>query len=77
MEKLEYTFQVIFNPKWNQDEIKAFKEKIKNNGGYCPCALIKEKDTRCMCKAFRDQNYEGLCHCELYYKQKVMKNYKK
>ena len=76
-EDMEYTFQVVFNPDWSQEEIKAFKEKVKNNGNYCPCALIKEKDTRCMCKEFRDQNYEGLCHCGLYYKKKIAKISKK
>ena len=78
MEKLEYTFQIIFNPEWKQEEIKAFKEKIRNNKNYCPCAnIIKEKDNKCMCKAFREQNYEGPCRCGLYYKQKIMKNYNK
>ena len=73
MEKLEYTFIVEFNPDWNAEQIKDFKDKVRKNGNYCPCALIKEKDTRCMCKAFRNQQYEGLCHCGLYYKRKVMK----
>ena len=74
---MEYTFQVIFNPEWSQEEVRTFKEKVRNNGNYCPCALIKEKDTKCMCKAFREQNYEGPCHCGLYYKQKVAKVTKK
>ena len=77
MNKLEYTYQVEFNPNWDLYQIKSYKEKIRKNGNYCPCALIKEKDNKCMCKKFRDQNYEGLCNCGLYYKRKVMKNYKK
>ena len=32
----------------------------------------KTEDTKCMCKEFRDQikdpNFEGYCHCLLYYK---------
>lgn len=44
-------------------------EAIKNNDGYCPCAIDKNKDTKCMCKAFRDkiiEGYIGECHCGLY-----------
>lgn len=77
MGKIEYTFQIVFNPNWNQQTIKEFKEKIRTNGNYCPNCIIKEKDTKCMCKKFREQDYEGLCPCGLYYKKKVMKNYKK
>ena len=47
---------------------------IKENDGYCPCRVIKTPDTKCMCKEFRDQiedpEFEGYCHCELYYKSK-------
>lgn len=52
---------------------KALKEEIltqlKENGGYCPCRLIKTEDTKCMCKDFREQE-EGTCHCGLYIKVK-------
>lgn len=45
---------------------------VKNNGGYCPCAVIKTDDTECMCKEFREQikdpNFKGGCHCGLYRK---------
>ena len=47
---------------------------IKENGGYCVCAIEKTPDTKCMCKDFRekiaDPDYEGYCHCMLYYKEK-------
>ena len=42
------------------DEVKR---KLKANGGYCPCSLIKSADTKCMCKDFREQKTPGLCHC--------------
>lgn len=42
--------------------------------GYCPCRLEQIEDNLCMCKEFRDQiadpDYEGFCHCHLYYKEK-------
>lgn len=48
------------------DEVKR---KLKDNGGYCPCSLIKSPDTKCMCKDFRDLE-EGMCHCGLFLKTK-------
>jgi len=57
----------------NPDEKLAneIKQSIKDNGGYCPCELTKTTDTLCMCKAFREQNTEGYCHCQLYHKIKA------
>ena len=43
------------------------KRRLKENGGFCPCCIYKEPDTKCMCKAFREQK-EGMCHCGLYIK---------
>jgi len=37
-------------------------ELVEQNGGYCPCAVFKNADTRCPCKEFRDQK-TGVCHC--------------
>lgn len=45
------------------------RKKLKDNGGYCPCSLIKSADTKCMCKDFRETE-EGMCHCGLYIKTK-------
>ena len=36
---------------------------VQRNNGYCPCAVVKNEDTRCICKAFREQTKPGLCHC--------------
>lgn len=44
-------------------------KKIKDNDGYCPCSIIKNDDTKCMCKEFRESE-EGMCHCGLYIKSK-------
>ena len=62
--------------KFNEDKevVKAVKEGLKQSGGYCPCKRIKSEDTKCICKEFREQiadpNFEGYCHCYLYYKSK-------
>ena len=61
---------------FNEDEeiVKTIQEGLKKNDGYCPCRMEKNKDTKCMCKKFREQiqdpKFEGYCHCMLYYKQK-------
>ena len=34
---------------------KQVREKLRNNDGYCPCAIEKTEDTKCMCKDFREQ----------------------
>lgn len=52
----------------------SIKERVKQNGGYCPCAIFKTPDTKCMCKEFRDQKEPGLCHCGLYGKFEEERN---
>ena len=48
--------------------VKEIRKNLKANSGYCPCRLEKNKDTKCMCKEFREQEAEGFCHCGLYRK---------
>lgn len=45
------------------------RKQLKENGGYCPCSLLQNEDTKCMCREFREQ-IEGECHCGLYVKIK-------
>lgn len=60
----------------NEDKevVEEIQAELKASGGYCPCRLEKTDDTKCMCKEFRDQikdpDFEGYCHCMLYYKAK-------
>ena len=59
--------KIITNP--DKDFVKEIRNKIKDNSGYCPCSLIKNEDTKCMCKEFREQianNEIGECYCGLY-----------
>ena len=50
------------------------KEGLAKKDGYCPCRLERTPENKCMCKEFReqiaDENFEGYCHCMLYYKEK-------
>ena len=60
----------------NEDKelVARIREGLKMKDGYCPCRLEKTEDNKCMCKEFRNQiadpNFEGYCHCLLYYKEK-------
>ena len=64
--------KVEFNK--NEEVVNAIKKGLEMNGGYCPCRREKTEDNKCMCKEFREQikdpDYEGYCHCMLYYKHK-------
>lgn len=64
--------RVYENP--DKEIVKTIREGLKKTGGYCPCRRERIEDNICMCKEFRDQikdpNFEGLCHCMLYYKEK-------
>lgn len=53
----------------NEKAVKVLLKAIEENDGYCPCAIFKNEDTKCMCKDFRDQIEQGIsgkCHCGLY-----------
>ncbi|MBQ7523584.1 MAG: ferredoxin thioredoxin reductase catalytic beta chain [Oscillospiraceae bacterium] len=60
----------------NEDEaaVARLKAALEKKDGYCPCRIERIPDNKCMCKEFRDQiadpDYEGYCHCMLYYKEK-------
>ena len=55
----------------DSSRVAEIRQAIKDNEGYCPCEIHKTPDTKCMCKAFREQTTPGLCHCGLYVKEVV------
>ncbi|NLP46427.1 MAG: ferredoxin thioredoxin reductase catalytic beta chain [Epulopiscium sp.] len=61
---------------FNEDKeiVKRIKEGLKQKGGYCPCKLQRSEENKCICAEFREQikdpDFEGYCHCRLYYKKK-------
>ena len=63
-------FDIYTNP--NEEELKEIIEAVEANDGYCPCALEKNDDSKCMCKDFRDCADTDFCHCGRFYK---VKNY--
>lgn len=55
----------------DKEKVNDIRNKIRNNEGYCPCSIVRNEDTKCMCKEFTEQKEEGYCHCELYYKTEI------
>ncbi len=64
--------KITLNP--DKETVAVIKEGLRQRGGYCPCRLEKTEDNKCMCREFREQiadpEFEGYCHCMLYYKSK-------
>ncbi len=58
----------------DREVVAAIREGLKKKNGYCPCKLEMSEDNKCMCKEFREQiadpDFEGFCHCMLYFKTK-------
>ncbi len=64
--------KVTFNE--DAETVRIVKEGLERTGGYCPCPLERTEENKCICKEFREQikdpDFEGYCHCMLYYKSK-------
>lgn len=58
----------------NKEIVETIKQGLKEKDGYCPCRLPKLPEYKCICEEFRaqiaDPEFEGYCHCMLYYKSK-------
>lgn len=54
--------------------VERIRKGLIKKEGYCPCRLEKKEEYICMCEEFREQiadpDFEGYCHCMLYYKEK-------
>jgi ferredoxin-thioredoxin reductase catalytic subunit len=59
--------KITVNP--DKEHVQKIRQQLKENNNYCPCSLIQNEDTKCMCKEFREME-EGMCHCQLYVKTK-------
>lgn len=62
--------------RFNDDKeiVEAIKKGLEKTGGYCPCRREIKPEYKCICEEFREQikdpDFEGYCHCYLYYKEK-------
>lgn len=58
----------------NADLVRTIREGLKASGGYCPCRADRLPEYKCVCQEFKaqcaDPDFEGYCHCGLYYKEK-------
>ena len=52
---------MILNP--DKEHRKKILLELKDTGGYCPCMIEQNEDTKCMCKWARE---EDTCICGLY-----------
>ena len=59
--------RIVTNP--DTEFVTEMRKNLKENSGYCPCSILRSKDTKCMCKEFREME-SGMCHCGLYIKEK-------
>ena len=59
----------------DKETVRLIKEGLKAKGGYCPCRTERTEEYKCICQEFREQiadpDFEGFCHCMLYYKHKA------
>ena len=64
--------KIKLNP--DREVVQVIKDGLERSGGYCPCRLARTEENKCMCLEFREQikdpEFEGYCHCMLYYKSK-------
>lgn len=73
---LNYIIQDIMKVTENENKeiVKKIREGLEKTGGYCPCRIQRTPENKCMCEEFRrqiaDPDFEGYCHCLLYYKSK-------
>ncbi len=62
--------------RFNDDKkiVAMIKEGLDATGGYCPCRIARTEENKCVCSEFKaqiaDPDFEGYCHCQLYYKEK-------
>lgn len=62
--------------RYNEDAetVARIRAGLRKKEGYCPCRIQRTEENLCMCQEFRDQiadpEFEGYCHCRLYYKEK-------
>ena len=70
IKKAVANMKIKLNP--DQEIVNTIREGLKRTGGYCPCRRERTEATKCMCQEFKEQiadpDYEGYCHCMLYYK---------
>ena len=64
--------KITLNP--DPEVVATIRAGLKAKDGYCPCRMGKLEEYKCICEEFKQQiadpDFEGYCHCKLYYKSK-------
>lgn len=62
-----------FEIKRNSDveKFQQVSSAVLENDGYCPCMIVKDESTKCVCEEFLNQPYTGLCRCGRYEKLEI------
>lgn len=55
----------------NEELVAEIRQKLQENGNYCPSKSEKSPETKCICKEFIDLPETGVCRCGLYRKLEV------
>ena len=69
-------YQLPGNVRLNENAavVEKLRAVMAQNGGYCPCRILRTEENLCVCAEFRaqiaDPEFSGYCHCKLYYKEK-------
>lgn len=61
--------KIVRNP--NKTEYEEATAAVIANDGYCPCALSRTEDYKCMCKAFKNDLTLTECFCGRYIRIKT------
>jgi len=61
--------KIIKNP--DNEEYEEITQDVINNNGFCPCMSVKNQDTKCICREFKEQEHSGYCKCGRYMKVEV------
>lgn len=54
-------FEFVLYP--DPESVRMAREGLRATGGYCPCKVLRNEDTRCICRNTRET---GWCECGLY-----------
>ncbi len=58
----------------DKKRVEEVLQGLKAKDGYCPCKVGKRPENKCICQEFKEQianpEFEGCCHCGLYFKEK-------
>lgn len=55
----------------DKERADIVKNLLEKNDGYCPCNILKNDTTKCICDYFKNNN-SPVCMCGLYTKKKIM-----